>query len=224
MAAEAVASTSSTGVTASPASVSSCWNPLSVQAAFDIAVYNLYYGNHYHQNYHQFYADPLNLAQAASASASQHYTDAANSAVSRPKRRKVEGSNPVQEQTVFDARNGRARGVTYKPYIGLNNNSLASGGRLTRKGEDLRPLKTLKRKNGEHANHAGALTNVNVKNTHALVQHERGCTIGNLFPEILSMVFEYLDVKSKGRVAQVRESILPDNQYPFMKTLCKNEF
>ena len=28
-------------------------------------------------------------------------------------------------------------------------------------------------------------------------------TIGNLFPEILSIIFEYLDVPSKGRAAQV---------------------
>jgi hypothetical protein len=29
------------------------------------------------------------------------------------------------------------------------------------------------------------------------------CTIGNLFPEILSTIFEYLDVPAKGRAAQV---------------------
>ena len=35
------------------------------------------------------------------------------------------------------------------------------------------------------------------------VQHQE-CTIGNLFPEILSTIFEYLDVQAKGRVAQVQ--------------------
>jgi hypothetical protein len=66
---------------------------------------------------------------------------------------------------------------------------LASGGRLARKGEDLRPngLKTLKRKHGESLSHVNS--NV-VKNTQVL-QPDRGCTIGNLFPEILSMIFEY---------------------------------
>ena len=38
------------------------------------------------------------------------------------------------------------------------------------------------------------------------VQHQE-CTIGNLFPEILSTIFEYLDVQAKGRVAQVQTSV-----------------
>ncbi len=35
------------------------------------------------------------------------------------------------------------------------------------------------------------------------VPHQE-CTIGNLFPEVLSTIFEYLDVPAKGRAAQVR--------------------
>lgn len=40
------------------------------------------------------------------------------------------------------------------------------------------------------------------------VQHQE-CTIGNLFPEILSTIFEYLDVQSKGRAAQVGVTLKP---------------
>ena len=200
MASEAVASSSSTGTTNSPASISSCWNPYSVQAAYDMAVYNLtgFYGL-------GLFYDP-NFPHIA---ASYHSSEAANAA-SRPKRRKIEGSNPVQEQQQqcattrlsYDPRN-RGR-VGWKPYSDIHgvNGSLASGGRLARKGEDLRPngLKTLKRKHGESLSHVNS--NV-VKNTQVL-QPDRGCTIGNLFPEILSMIFEYCDVQSKGRAAQVR--------------------
>ena len=188
--AEAVASSSSTATTASIASVSSCWNPLSVQAAYDMAVYNLLgYGLYY---------DPI-------LSPMYHSAEAA----SRPKRRKIEGSNPVQEQQqVTNTRlsfDPRSRGrVGWKPYSDIRldqHGSLASGGRLVRKGEDPRPLKTLgKRRHGDSSNHA--IPNV-VKNTQ-VIQPDRGCTIGNLFPEVLSMIFEYLDVQSKGRVAQVR--------------------
>ena len=166
-----------------------------------MAVYNLtgFYG------LGLFYDPNLNFPHIA---ASYHSSEAANAA-SRPKRRKVEGSNPVQEQQQcattrlsYDPRN-RGR-VGWKPYSDIHgvNGSLASGGRLARKGEDLRPngLKTLKRKHGESLSHVNS--NV-VKNTQVL-QPDRGCTIGNLFPEILSMIFEYCDVQSKGRAAQVR--------------------
>ena len=85
MASEAVASSSSTGTTNSPASISSCWNPYSVQAAYDMAVYNLtgFYGL-------GLFYDP-NFPHIA---ASYHNSEAANAA-SRPKRRKIEGSNPA---------------------------------------------------------------------------------------------------------------------------------
>jgi len=189
---EAVASSSSTATTASIASVSSCWNPLSVQAAYDMAVYNLlaYNGLFYDPNLHSMY----------------HSAEAA----SRPvKRRKIEVSNPVQEQqqqAVTNTRlsfDPRSRGrVGWKPYSDIrldqHGSPLASGGRLVRKGEDPRPLKTLgKRRHGDSSNH-GSTPNV-VKNTQVI----QPCLIGNLFPEILSMIFEYLDVQSKGRVAQV---------------------
>ena len=39
--------------------------------------------------------------------------------------------------------------------------------------------------------------------------HHQECTIGNLFPEILSTIFEYLDVPAKGRVAQVIQTCKP---------------
>ena len=39
--------------------------------------------------------------------------------------------------------------------------------------------------------------------------HHQECTIGNLFPEILSTIFEYLDVPAKGRVAQVIQTSIP---------------
>ena len=39
--------------------------------------------------------------------------------------------------------------------------------------------------------------------------HHQECTIGNLFPEILSTIFEYLDVPAKGRVAQVFQTSIP---------------
>merc|ERR1711879_611333 len=127
-------------------------------------------------------------------------------AASRPKRRKIEGSNPVQEQQqVTNTRlsfDPRSRGrVGWKPYSDIRLDQHGSFGpkSLVRKGEDPRPSKILgKRRHGDSSNHA--IPNV-VKNTQ-VIQPDRGCTIGNLFPEILSMIFEYLDVQSKGRVAQ----------------------
>ena len=45
-------------------------------------------------------------------------------------------------------------------------------------------------------------------------------TIGNLFPEILSIIFEYLDVPSKGRAAQVTRFLHKYNEYNTRIIIC----
>lgn len=122
------------------------------------------------------------------------------------KRRKVEGQATMSTNTVetsaasttrlfpFDGRRGR---VTFKPYSDIRLDT-------TRSHHARECQQPLKRRHGDYL-HAIPILNKNgsvVKNTH-IIHPDRGCTIGNLFPEILSMIFEYLDVQSKGRVAQV---------------------
>lgn len=120
----------------------------------------------------------------------------------RAKRRKVEvtASTPMTSEStttrlLFDRR-GR---VTFKPYSDIRLDSSLSN----HVGE----CQPLKRRLGEGP-HTSGLNQGQHKGQASkkaqIIQPDRGCTIGNLFPEVLSMIFEYLDVQSKGRVAQVR--------------------
>jgi hypothetical protein len=54
-------------------------------------------------------------------------------------------------------------------------------------------------------------------------------TIGNLFPEILSIIFEYLDVPSKGRAAQVKHNfsllfLISQTKFQYFENLCNLTF
>lgn len=185
------ASTSSTSSQSPSVTSSSCWSQLSVAAALDI--YNFFGLGAYY-----FVAADNAFQQAAAAAA------AYDPQPPRVKRRKIE----VEESTtrLFDGkRNGRSSGVvTFKPYSDIRlDSSLNSSGLRT--GRELQlPLK--RRHGHDGLSHIPTQKGSVVKNTQ-VIQPDRGCTIGNLFPEILSMIFEYLDVQSKGRVAQVRTEI-----------------
>ena len=154
-----------------------CWSPLSVAAALDI--YN-FFGLSY------YFVAADNAFQQAMA-----YEPP------RPKRRKVENLDQESCTTRLHHEKRGRNGVTFKPYsdIRLDSSSYSKGLRT-------RELQLPLKRKHDGLSHIPTNKGSVVKNTH-VIQPDRGCTIGNLFPEILSMIFEYLDVQSKGRVAQV---------------------
>ena len=187
MASAEAAVASGSNNTAQTASISSCWNPLSIAAALDMAVYNLY-------NLGYFYAAP-----------DPSLANLANFEPPRPKRRKVENLPLENTSTrLYGTQRGR---VTFKPYSDISlDSSMCQGGSRPRGDCQLAGLK--RRHDGLH-NLPPHCTQRSTTHSHTVViQPDLGCTIGNLFPEILSMIFEYLDVQSKGRVAQVSHSFL----------------
>ncbi len=159
------------------------------------------------------------LADAAIAAASMQYDNPP-----RAKRRKLEAAAAVSTSSASEVKDvivtstntrltpsyeSRRGSVTFKPYSDIRLDSSLQ--RLSGRGEARQPLK---RRHGDNfnpdQNYADSIRKrlmygPGVGNNTQVVQQEVGCTIGNLFPEILSMIFEYLDVQSKGRVAQVRD-------------------
>ncbi len=135
----------------------------------------------------------------------------------RAKRRKIEASpaevqasnEPIMASITNTRLNRSSRGVTFKPYsdIRLDNPNLRHCTSLHgTRGE--RPLQGLKRRFDERGSGGHGVKSVDFANNLQNVvkgqkAHGNRSTIGNLFPEILSMIFEYLDVQSKGRAAQV---------------------
>ena len=145
----------------------------------------------FNQFYHDVYQHPLYYVLAAQEVAVQ----AAVGYEPRNKRRKIEStaSGQPQESTVTHLWSDRRRNI-FKPYSGLES---ATHPRINQQ-----PLK--RRTDGLPAIPNYTKGSVGSSRTH-VIQPDRGCTIGNLFPEILSIIFEYLDTQSKGRVAQVRK-------------------
>ena len=144
----------------------------------------------FNQFYHEVYQNPWYYVLAAKEVAVQ-----AAVGYERPhKRRKTEASvvGQPQESTVTHLWNDRRRNI-FKPYSGLESANHPRQSQL--------PLK--RRNDGLPAIPNYNKGSVGSSRTH-VIQPDRGCTIGNLFPEILSIIFEYLDTQSKGRAAQVR--------------------
>lgn len=197
MAAEAAKASPSSSLTTASPSVANCWTPF-----LDLAHMSHMY-NVYPQHFYYVLAQEAAIQQAASAS---NYE--------RPhKRRKVEGtsnSGQPQESTTH-LWSDRRRSINFKPYSGLE--SVPNHPRQSQL-----PLK--RRNDGLPAVPNYTKGSVGSSRTH-VIQPDRGCTIGNLFPEILSMIFEYLDTQSKGRVAQVRQQ---QQQRFLIPTRCSNQY
>ena len=110
----------------------------------------------------------------------------------------------VGDSTRLFLHDRRRHGITYKPYsdISLGNSQSGSGlpGEYFNQPKKPRHLDGRRGTNGLHGHKQGQVGSLKKAQ---IIQPDRGCTIGNLFPEVLSMIFEYLDEQSKGRVAQV---------------------
>ena len=94
-------------------------------------------------------------------------------------------------------------GITYRPYSDISLGNSQSGSGLP--GEYFQPKKPrhLDGRRGTNGLNGHKQGQVGSLKKAQIIQPDRGCTIGNLFPEVLSIIFEYLDEQSKGRVAQV---------------------
>lgn len=131
------------------------------------------------------------------------------------KRRKLDQGCLVLEETRLLAKRGP---VTFKPYsdnLPLREPALQIGGRRSEKNG---ALPTKKRKFGQRSGLVLAegdegfsrgesekvtRERVDKKKTLEKKNELRATTVDNLFPEILTNIFEYLDVQSKGRAARV---------------------
>lgn len=168
---------------ADEAAPASTWSPLAINMAL-----NELYGPYY-------YGLMASVAAVAAYEPLAVAVTAGPQRASSVKRRKVE--SPVEATTNTRLLVDRRGRVTFKPYSDIRLDSCSS----SQAGGECQPLK---RKLGQPLHSPLHSKGTKCKKA-AVVQPDRGCTIGNLFPEILSMIFEYLDVQSKGRVAQVRQ-------------------
>ena len=115
-----------------------------------------------------------------------------------PKRRKVDsGSSYLGEareavELVAAHRESQARvkAVTYRPYISD-----------TREHKAKAPARVGRPRAGERGEGSREVRGARARVEEQVVE---GTTIDCLFPEILGMIFEKLDLQAKGRVAQVR--------------------
>ena len=191
MAAEAVASTSNSQTHSSPAVVTSMaaasWSPASYSLEF-LHWYGL-------QNYYNMMAASLvPAANLQDRTLRKRKANSPNEVVSQQHGAAVLSGDSTR---LFDRR-GK---VTFKPYNDIRLDSSLS----TLPGEHYHQIKRrhldgLRGTNGLHGLKQGSSLSKKTQ----VIQPDRGCTIGNLFPEVLSIIFEYLDEQSKGRVAQVR--------------------
>ena len=195
MAAEAIASTSQTQNSLGTTSVTS-WSPLSVDLAYQQtwAWYGLSFYN---------WMASLNFSAAPPPNPHQNLGDRTSrkrkvntAEVQSVRELRDTGSTPDSTRLLFDSRRGR---VTFKPYSDISQNLTSLPGEYTQPLKR-RHLDGLRGTNGQHHGQNGQKV---AKNRAQIIQPDRGCTIGNLFPEVLSIIFEYLDEQSKGRVAQV---------------------
>ena len=183
MAAEAAKASTSSSLTTASHSVANCWPILDPALMYNFNLHS------YPQHFYYL------LAQQAVIDAHHQQT------YERPphKRRKVEGPSASigqPKESTTHLWTERRRSINFKPYSGLesvHNHSRQSQLPLKRRNDGLPAIP-----NYTKGSVGSSRTPV--------IQPDRGCTIGNLFPEILSMIFEYLDTQSKGRVAQVRSN------------------
>ena len=202
MAAEAVASTSNSQTHSSPAVVTSMaaasWSPASYSLDF-LHWYGL-------QNYYNLMAASLvPAANLQDRTLRKRKANSPNEVVSQQHGAAVLSGDSTR---LFDRR-GK---VTFKPYNDIRLDSSLS----TLPGEHYHQIKRrhldgLRGTNGLHGLKQGSSLSKKTQ----VIQPDRGCTIGNLFPEVLSIIFEYLDEQSKGRVAQVRSKEI------YQVTVCK---
>jgi hypothetical protein len=209
-----MASTSSASTAPSASKVTTCsthcWSPLSV-AAIDMAVCG-WYG----LNYYSVLAADVAAMAAVHSAAAANYDQQQQPATRSSRKRKVDipssscCTTTSKESTttrlqLFDRR-GR---VTFKPYSDIRLDSslksrardcLLGGPPLKKRQGDF--LRTVPGCSNFGFGRQKGLSGVLAK-TQIIQQDRTDCTIGNLFPEILSIIFEYLDIQSKGRVAQV---------------------
>ena len=110
-------------------------------------------------------------------------------------------------------------GITYRPYSDISLGNSQSGSGLP--GEYFQPKKPrhLDGRRGTNGLNGHKQGQVGSLKKAQIIQPDRGCTIGNLFPEVLSIIFEYLDEQSKGRVAQVCQLF---KRILISFTMCKN--
>ena len=134
-----------------------------------------------------------------------------------PKRRKLDKansySNRSQEQefteVVASHRDSAKRvkshqcSVTYRPYISDLNNVVPAQKKNA----------SCKRTRKSSENSGLGLRSHRAKSEADLKDQRDGTTIDNLFPEILCLIFEKLDLQSKGRAAQVKR-VFPKSFQP----------
>ena len=113
-----------------------------------------------------------------------------------PKRRKLDNSNnfltpeslPPCDVDLRESRTRvRSHSVSYRPYSDLHHNT------------GVKQKSSKKQLSGR----SDAVVRARVQQDQA--PQQEGTTIDDLFPEILCLVFEQLDLQSKGRVAQVTD-------------------
>ena len=126
-----------------------------------------------------------------------------------PKRRKLDKANSYSNRTseqvtevVASHRDSAKRvkshqcSVTYRPYISDLNNVVPA----QKKPNCKRTLKS--------SENSGLGLRSHRAKSEADLKERDGTTIDNLFPEILCLIFEKLDLQSKGRAAQVKRGFL----------------
>ena len=113
-----------------------------------------------------------------------------------PKRRKLDKSNnyltteslpPCESECRESNTRVRSHNVTYRPYSDLHHNTPG-----------------VKQKSSKKQLSGKSDVAVRARVQQDLVTQPEGTTIDDLFPEILCLIFEQLDLQSKGRVAQVK--------------------
>ena len=227
MAAEAVASTSST--THSVTSVTS-WSPMmnmNYQAALHHYMAYLHYGLPYPTSPwvtalvppppHPQSASSLDRTGSVSSRKRKAGTAAVPEAATAAANLPSAAASAAGDSTRLFLR-GR-NGITYRPYSDISLGNSQSGSGLP--GEYFQPKKPrhLDGRRGTNGLNGHKQGQVGSLKKAQIIQPDRGCTIGNLFPEVLSIIFEYLDEQSKGRVAQVCQLF---KRILISFTMCKN--
>jgi hypothetical protein len=152
-----------------------------------------------------YYGHPVVFYDVLAAYAAFAAATSSQCELPRPKKRKLETaatSNPAASADTSRLIVDRRGHVTFRPY----SDSLDT----PRKALLVETQTTLSRSRAGLTGYLPASKSQEGLSSSRLcedkkVQHLE-CTIGNLFPEILSTIFCYLDVPSKGRAAQVMES------------------
>jgi hypothetical protein len=155
-------------------------------------------------------------------------SEAAASGTSKPPRPTAAGLDhpeDLRSETTTPTSN-RSGLITFRPHSDLLTSCLETSAGAS-KSQQLRKKSEAGEARKSDGGSAATAPSLSSKNLSSLLSstaeawEEGDGAISRLFPEILSMIFEYLDLSSKGRAAQVTSQLLIACQFLLDRLLCQ---